>query len=100
MREDVRLSLRGRRTVTSHCRKNHWRHPVSAPVLHHAVDDDRDIGDAAAPDADCDASARSKTRREVAVLELAVRLCTNIGQAEVREILANHEQARWKHQAS
>jgi hypothetical protein len=29
-----------------------------------------------------------------------VRLCTDIGQAKVGEILANEEQAGWKHQAS
>jgi N6-adenosine-specific RNA methylase IME4 len=73
---------------------------VSAPVLRDALHDDRNVGDAAAPDADCHAIARPKPRREVAVFELVARLCADIAKAEVREILANDEQAGWKHHAS
>jgi len=86
--------------MTSHRGKNKWRHRVSAPVLHDAVDDGRDIGDAAASNADGDASAGPKPRREVAAIELVARLYPDIANAEVREILANDEQAGWKHQAS
>ena len=100
MSEDFRLSLRSRSTMTSHRGKNKWRHRVSAPVLHDAVDDGRDIGDAAASNADGDASAGPKPRREVAAIELVARLYPDIANAEVREILANDEQAGWKHQAS
>ena len=96
--EDVRLSLGRRRTMTSHRGENKWRHPVVAPVLHDALDDGRDVGDAAAADADRHAGAGPKPRREAAVLELAARLCTDIGQAAVRKILANEEQAGRKHQ--
>ena len=75
-------------------------HPVVAPVLHDALDDVGDVGDAAAADADGHAGAGLKPRGEAAVLELAARLGTDIGQAEVGEILADEEQAGRKHQAS
>jgi hypothetical protein len=100
MSEDLCLTLRSRSTMTSHCGKDEWRHPLSAPVLHGALDDVRDIGDAAAPDADGHASAGLKPRRESAALELVARFGTDIGQTEVREILTNDEQAGGKHQAS
>src|SRR5258708_5446304 len=100
MREDVCLSFRSRSSMTSHRRKDKWPHPVVAPVLHDALNDVCDVGDAAAPDANRHAGAGLKPRGEVAVLELAVRLGPDIGQAKVREILANEEQAGWQHQAS
>ena len=86
--------------MTSHRGKNKWRHPVSAPVLHGALDDGRDVGDAAAADADRHASARPKPRREAAALELVARLASDIAQTQVGEILTNDEQAGRKHQAS
>jgi hypothetical protein len=66
---------------------------VSAPVLHGALDDVRDVGNAAAPDADGHASAGRKPRRESAAPELAAGLGTDIGQTAVREILTDDEQA-------
>ena len=71
-----------------------------APVLHDALDDDRDIGDAAAPDTDRHAGAALKPRREAAEFELSARFCTDIGQAAVRKILADEKQTGRKHQAS
>ena len=87
--EDVRLSLRGGRSMASHRWKNERRHPVSAPVVRGAPDDDRDLGNAAAPDANRHASARTKPRREPAALELAARFCTDITQAQIGKVLAN-----------
>ena len=71
-----------------------------APVLHDALDDAGDIGDAAAADANRHTGAGLKPRREAALFELAVRLRTDIGQAEVWEILADEEKTGWKHQVS
>src|SRR5258708_29629112 len=100
MREDVRLPFRGRRPMTSHRGKNKWPHAVGAPVLHDALNDVGDAGDAAAPDANRHTGAWLKPRGEAAVLELAVRFRTDIGQAKVGEILAKEQQAGRKHQAS
>lgn len=86
--------------MTSHRGNNEGRHCVSAPVLHGALDDGCDVGDAATPDADSHASAGPEPRREPAALELVARLCTDIRQAQVRKILTNDEQAGRKHQAS
>jgi len=97
MSEDLRLSLGGRRTMTSHRGKNKRRHPVSAPILHRALDDGGDIGDAAASDADCHPGAGPEPRREPAALELLACLATDIANAEVGEVLAGDEQAGWKH---
>ena len=85
--------------MTAHRRKDKWRHPARAPVLHDALDDRRDIGDAAAPDADGHASARPKPRRELAVLQLLACLASDIAKAQVGEVLASDEQAGWEHQA-
>ena len=73
---------------------------MPAPVLHDAVGDLGDVGDAAAPHANRHAGAGLEPRREAAVLELAPGFCTDIGQAEVREILADEEQAGRHHQVS
>jgi hypothetical protein len=73
---------------------------VVAPVLHDALNDVGDVGDAAAPDANRHTGAGRKPRGEAAVLELAVCLYPDIGQAKVGEMLADEEQAGRKHQAS
>jgi hypothetical protein len=73
---------------------------VSAPVLDGALDDGRNVGDAAAADADGHAGAGPKPRGEAALFELPPRFCPHIGQTPVRKILANDEQARRKHQVS
>ena len=83
--------------MTSHRGKNKWQHSVSGPVLHRALDDGGDIGDAAATDADCHPGAWPEPRREPAALELLARLATDIAKAEVGEVLASDEQAGWKH---
>ena len=79
--------------MASHRRKDKWRDPVVAPVLHDALDDGRDVGNAPAPDTNRHPGAGLKTRSEAALLELTARLCTDIGQAEVRETLADKEQS-------
>src|SRR5260221_5302590 len=100
MREDVRLSFRGRRPMTAHRGKNKWPDPAAAPVPHDALNDVGDVGDAAAPDANRHTGAGLEPGGEAAALELAVRLCTDIGQPKIREILANEEQAGGEHQGS
>ena len=86
MSEDLRLSLGSRSTMTSHRGKNKRRHPARGPVLHRALDDGGDIGDAAASDADCHTSAGRELRREPAPLELLARLASDIAKAEVGEV--------------
>ena len=83
--------------MTSHRGKHKWRHSPSAPVLHGALDDGRDIRDATAADADCHSSAGPKPGRESALLELLARLAADIAEAKVGEVLAGDEQAGWKH---
>jgi hypothetical protein len=97
MREDVRLSFRGRGTMASHRGKNEWRHSVAAPVLNDALDDRGDVGDATAPDANRDTGAGLKPGREAALFELAARLGPDVGQPEIREVLTDQEQAGRKH---
>jgi hypothetical protein len=86
--------------MTSHRWKHKWQHSPSAPVLHGALDDGRDIGDATAADADCHSHAGPKPSRESAVLELLARFAADIAEAKVGEVLAGDEQSRRKHQAS
>jgi hypothetical protein len=86
--------------MTAHRGKNERPRSVIAPVRHNALDDDRNVGDAPAPDTDRNAGAGLKPRREAAGFELAARLGRDISQAEVRKILADEEQAGREHQAS
>ena len=73
--------------------------PWSRQVLHDALDDGGDVGDAATSDADGHAGAGLKARREAALLEPCARLGTDVGKAEVGEILADEQQSGGKHQA-
>ncbi len=100
MSEDLRLSFRSRSTMTSHRGKHKCQHAPTTPVLHGALDDGRDIGDATAADADCHSSAGPKPLRESAVLELLPRLAADIAEAKVGEVLAGDQPSRRKHQAS
>ena len=95
--EDIRLSLRRGRAVTSHRWKNEGRHPMVAPVLNDGLDNGRDIRDATAADANRDARTGLKLRGEAAPFELAAGFCANIRQPQVRELLPDDEHTGWKH---
>jgi hypothetical protein len=93
MCEDIRLAFGRCRAMTSHRGKNEGRHPVIAPVLDDALDDDADIGDAATPDANRHAGAGVNARGEASLLEPATCLRTNVGEPMVRKLLSDEEQA-------
>ena len=71
---------------------------MSVPILHRAVDDGGDVGDATAADADGQACTWTKPRREAAVVELVPCLSRDVAKAAVRKILADEKEARRKHQ--
>jgi hypothetical protein len=96
MPEDGRLSLSRRRAMAAHRGKYERLHPVIAPVLNDALHDRGNVRYAAAADANRDARGWSTSRGEARLLELTPRLCTDIGQSEVGEMLADEKQAGWQ----
>jgi hypothetical protein len=100
MGEDVDLALGRRGAMAAHRGHDEGRHPVSTPVLDHAPHDSSDVCDAAAADANRDASARAEPRGEATALQLPPRLRTHVVEAAIREILTNDQEAGRKHHSS
>jgi len=93
MGQHVRLALRRRRAVAAHRREDERLHAGLLPVPHHAVHDGRDVGNAAAANADGDACSRFELRRERARCQLAVDLGRYICDPVRGKILADDHQA-------